>query len=71
MSLWGQKAKYSLRADVVRSSPNNRHEASAAACPFGAKRRHARDLLQPLPGQEGDAAADRRLGPSERGRRIS
>jgi hypothetical protein len=24
---WGQKAKYSLRADVVRSAPNNRLDA--------------------------------------------
>jgi hypothetical protein len=28
MSDWGQTRKYSLGADVVRSSPNNRHEAT-------------------------------------------
>ena len=36
MSVVGQKAKYSLRADVVRSAPNNRHETTAAACRLSA-----------------------------------
>jgi hypothetical protein len=39
MSALGQKAKYSLRADVVRSAPNSRHETTAAACRLSAKRR--------------------------------
>ncbi len=33
----GQKAKYSLGVNVVRCCPNNRHAATAAPCPFGAK----------------------------------
>ena len=32
----GQKAKYSLRADVFRSTPNRRHSADGLACPRGA-----------------------------------
>jgi hypothetical protein len=32
----GQKAKYSLRADVVRCCPDNRQMATTAPCPFGA-----------------------------------
>src|SRR6202166_1472275 len=35
-SLHGQKAKYSLRADVFRSAPNNGHCSIRPACPFGA-----------------------------------
>jgi hypothetical protein len=34
-----QKAKYSLRANVFRSVPNNGHRATTAACPFRAKSR--------------------------------
>src|ERR1700730_15560577 len=30
------KREYSLRVDVVRSCPNNRHAATARSCPFGA-----------------------------------
>jgi hypothetical protein len=33
----GQKAKYSLRANDVRSGPDNGHTATAAACPVRAK----------------------------------
>jgi hypothetical protein len=40
MSQLGQKAKYSLRVDVVRCCPNNRHAATATPCPFGANNRH-------------------------------
>jgi hypothetical protein len=36
MSQMGQNAKYSLRADVVRSAPNNGHRSIASSCPFGA-----------------------------------
>jgi hypothetical protein len=36
MTVVGQRAKYSLRANVVRCYPNNRHAATAAPCPFGA-----------------------------------
>jgi len=36
MSQMGQKAKYSQRAYVFRSAPNNGHRATTAACPFGA-----------------------------------
>jgi hypothetical protein len=32
----GQKAKYSLRADVFRCSANNGHRSIGSACPFGA-----------------------------------
>ena len=32
----GQKAKYSLRANVVRCCSDNRHPATTAPCPFGA-----------------------------------
>jgi hypothetical protein len=32
----GQKAQYSLRANVVRCCPENRHTATTAPCPFGA-----------------------------------
>jgi len=35
--LMDQKAKYSLRADVFRSAPNNGHRSIRPACPFGAK----------------------------------
>src|ERR1017187_4506950 len=40
MSHMGQKAKYSLRANVVRCCPDNRHTATTAPCPFGAMNRH-------------------------------
>ena len=33
----GQKAKYSLEADVFRFGPNNGHRSIGSACPFGAK----------------------------------
>jgi hypothetical protein len=33
MSQMGQKAKYSIRADVVCCAPNNGHIATTAACP--------------------------------------
>jgi hypothetical protein len=36
MSELGQKAKYSLRADVFRFGPNNGHRSTGSACPFGA-----------------------------------
>jgi hypothetical protein len=36
--LWVKKAKYSLRANNVRCCPDNRHIATAAPCPFSAKR---------------------------------
>jgi hypothetical protein len=36
MSQLGQKAKYSLRANVVRYCPNNRQAAIATPSPFGA-----------------------------------
>jgi hypothetical protein len=36
MSLVGQKAKCSLRADVFRFGPNNRLRSRGSACPFGA-----------------------------------
>jgi hypothetical protein len=52
MSETGQKAKYSQRAIVVRCCPDSGHVATAAAFPFRAKRRHARDLLQPLPAKK-------------------
>jgi hypothetical protein len=39
MSELGQKAKYSVRANVVRCCPDNRHTATTAPCPFGAKSR--------------------------------
>jgi hypothetical protein len=32
----GQKAKYSLRADVFRFASNNGHRSTGSACPFGA-----------------------------------
>jgi len=32
----GQKAKYSLRADVFRFGPNNRHRSIGSVGPFGA-----------------------------------
>src|ERR1019366_9459189 len=37
MSQMGQKAKYSLRADVFRFGPDSGHVATAAAFPFRAK----------------------------------
>jgi hypothetical protein len=37
MSEMGQKAKYSLRADVIRFAPDSGHVATAAAFPFCAK----------------------------------
>jgi hypothetical protein len=40
MSVQGQKAKYSLRADVIRFAPDSGHVATAAAFPFRAKKRH-------------------------------
>src|SRR5713226_5683374 len=36
MSQLGQKAKYSLRADVFRFAPDNGRDATTAACPFRA-----------------------------------
>ena len=36
MSLSGQKAKYSLRADVFRFAPDNRHAVTAPPCRFRA-----------------------------------
>ena len=36
MSELGQTRKYSPRAHVFRSAPNNGHMATTAACPFGA-----------------------------------
>jgi hypothetical protein len=36
MSQLGQKAKYSLRADVFRFAPDSGHVATAAAFPFRA-----------------------------------
>jgi hypothetical protein len=36
MSEWGQKAKYSLRANDFRYAPNNGHSAVTTACPFRA-----------------------------------
>jgi hypothetical protein len=43
MSEKGQKAKYSRRADVVCSAPNNGHEATARGCWFSAMGRHTGD----------------------------
>ena len=40
MSVPGQKAKYSLRANDVRCGPDNRHTATTAACPKSANMRH-------------------------------
>jgi len=37
MTASGQKTKYSIRAYVFRSGPNNGHDAAATACPVGAK----------------------------------
>src|ERR1035437_4825364 len=61
MSASGQKAKYSLRAIVVRCSPNNRHEATAAACPFGASKRlmHRSNYAPSLDHGVGDIAGAR------------
>jgi hypothetical protein len=42
MSELGQNAKYSSRVKIFRFAPNNRHEATAAACPFGAARTGSR-----------------------------
>jgi hypothetical protein len=39
MSLVGQKAKYSLGADVFRFGPNNGYRSIGSACPFGATSR--------------------------------
>jgi hypothetical protein len=36
MSLLGQKAKYSIRIDVFRCSPNNGHSAANLAIAYGA-----------------------------------
>jgi hypothetical protein len=40
ISVLGQKAKYSLRADVFRCSSDSGHVATAAAFPFRAKLRY-------------------------------
>ena len=55
MSLLGQKAKYSLRANDFRYAPNNGHSAVTTACPFGAMNRHCalletkrQKLMRPL-----------------------
>jgi hypothetical protein len=37
----GQKAKYSLRADVFRFGPNNGHRSTGSVCPFRANNRNA------------------------------
>jgi hypothetical protein len=39
MSQLGQNAKYSLRADVFRSTPKTGHRSMQSACPFRANRR--------------------------------
>src|ERR1700686_4631843 len=39
MSVLGQNAKYSLRADVFCFASNNGHRSTGSACPFGANRR--------------------------------
>jgi hypothetical protein len=36
-SVAGQKAKYSLRADVFRSAPDTGHRSIGSAFPFGAR----------------------------------
>jgi hypothetical protein len=36
MSQKGQNAKYSLRANIFRFTPESRHDASHLACPFRA-----------------------------------
>jgi hypothetical protein len=41
MSEMGQKAKCSLRANVVRCCPECRHAATAAVCPFRANENRA------------------------------
>jgi hypothetical protein len=43
----GQKAKYSLRANVVRCCPSNRHAATAVPCPFGANNGHRVTMKMP------------------------
>ena len=37
MSVEGQKAKYSPRADVFRFTPESRHDATHSVCPFRAE----------------------------------
>jgi hypothetical protein len=43
MSGLGQKAKYSLRADVFRFAPDSGHPATAAVFPFRAENRPLRE----------------------------
>src|ERR1035437_8244398 len=52
MSALGQNAKYSPGANVFRFTPGSGHSACGLGCPKSAKRRHARDLLQPLPAKK-------------------
>jgi hypothetical protein len=40
LSALGQKAKYSLGADVFRFASDSGQDATTAACPFRAKNRH-------------------------------
>jgi hypothetical protein len=43
-SALGQKAKYSLGADVFRFGPNTGHRSIGSACPFGAMSCHSSHL---------------------------
>jgi hypothetical protein len=47
MSVQGQKAKYSLRANVVCCCPDNRLTATTPPCPFGAMNRHGASERMP------------------------
>jgi hypothetical protein len=47
MSAVGQNAKYSLRADVFRSTPKTGHRSMQSACPF-----RAMSGLEPNPWNE-------------------
>jgi hypothetical protein len=71
MSGPGQKAKYSLRADVVCSAPNNGHEATAPACRFraitGLMHRSKESLFDHL---VGDSEQPRRHLDAECSRRL-
>src|SRR6478736_3242095 len=49
MSGWGQKAKYTLRADVFRFTPESGLKSDIAPCPKSANRRH-RSLFDDLIG---------------------
>jgi hypothetical protein len=77
MSQLGQKAKYSLRVDVVRCCPNNRHAANATPCPFGAKPgsrgSHSITSSATASGFFATIASKRRIarrGPTDRHRRL-